>query len=530
MITPRFSSFDSLRSPVITVIAVLVAACTDLSFYKEAGNQPDPDAWDSGQSISLKITQYHDNSVATTLNNAYGITSLDLDLVLRSNRPSEKRLTAGLTVDGTLLRGYESANGLKAGTLKMLPPAFYRFRDGTSIVLPKDSKESSPYRLSVYARNELGQNLDPGRYLLPIVGAVSSRTLKEETVYVDVTVPQPYEDPDGVKLYSGKEMFTVFYLNTSMFDPRLANDMVLMTDSGNSSSPRIGIGNIVNLRTASVGYDENTSKVSIVPSNDLRYVLDHYAERVAPVQESGRKVCVCIEGGGKGVGFCNFTDAQITEFVAAAKRMVETYRLDGINLWDRNTGYGKEGLPEMNTTSYPKLIKALREALGSGKLLTVVDYKEQTEYFDDVTATGGIEVGQYIDYAWHGYNDSSEPLQVIDPWSDADYLSTKYKGTRIAGLDHKQYGTIHWSPRVHGFGFEDSAKAWVSDNKPYALFVFYDIQSNLQQGGSDGAYKYPGTLFRDAYNFRYSQDLKRLENTENNGQTSLQYGKWLKDW
>ena len=75
---------------------------------------------------------------------------------------------------------------------------------------------------------------------------------------------------------------------------------------------------------------------------------------------------------------------------------MDTYRLDGINLWDRNTGYGQEGLPPMDTTSPPLLIKKLREALGPQKLLTIVDYQEPTAYFDDTDKTGGIAVGEYI--------------------------------------------------------------------------------------------------------------------------------------
>lgn len=508
---------------------VAVAACTDLTFYGETGSQPDAATWEKEMTVSLKTKQYTENTVELTLTNEYGITSAELDLVLRSNQPAGQRLSVDLTVDGSLLRGYEAEAGLGVGTMKILPSAYYRFTDGTYISLPKGSRESSPYGLEVYARNSVGQSLAPGRYLLPIVASTSAE-LSENTVFVDVTVPEPYEDPDGVKLYSGKDMFTVCYLNTSMFDPRLANDMVLMTYYGDENSPRIGFGNIVNLRTASVGYDETTGKVSVTPSSDLRYVLEHYAERVAPVQESGRKVCICIEGGGKGIGFCNFNDDQIADFVASVKSLVDTYRLDGVNLWDRNAGYGQDGLPPMNTTSYPVLIKKLREALGSQKFLTIVDYQEPTAYFDDTEKTGGIAVGEFIDYAWHGYNDASEPLQVIDPWSEADYLSTKYTGTKIAGLDHINYGCIHWSPRVDGYGFSDSAKPWVEDNKPYAIFVFYDIQSNLQSGGSDNAYQYPGKLISSAFNRNYDQDLGRLKNTEHTGQTSLQYGKWLKDW
>lgn len=53
----------------------------------------------------------------------------------------------------------------------------------------------------------------------------------------------------------------------------------------------------------------------------------------------------------------------------------------------RSAGYGKEGMPAMNTASYPKLIKALREALGREKLLTVTVYEEPTSTFWDTQAT-----------------------------------------------------------------------------------------------------------------------------------------------
>ncbi|MEG2062006.1 MAG: glycosyl hydrolase family 18, partial [Alistipes sp.] len=119
---------------------------------------------------------------------------------------------------------------------------------------------------------------------------------------------------------------------------------------------------------------------------------------------------------GQGLGFCNMNDAQIADFVTQVKIVVNKYNLDGINLWDRNSGYGKEGMAAVNTTSYPKLIVALRAALGNERLLTVTDHEAPTESFWDTAATGGIEVGQYIDYAWSGYNDENEPQQIIDPY------------------------------------------------------------------------------------------------------------------
>ena len=45
---------------------------------------------------------------------------------------------------------------------------------------------------------------------------------------------------------------------------------------------------------------------------------------------------------------------------------------------------------------------------------------EATEYFYDVNRCGGIEVGKYIDYAWHAYDSGKEVVQIIEPW-DAEH-------------------------------------------------------------------------------------------------------------
>ena len=81
------------------------------------------------------------------------------------------------------------------------------------------------------------------------------------------------------------------------------------------------------------------------------------------------------------------------------------------------------------------LIKKLREALPD-KLLTLVDYEKPTEYFYDVNKCGGIEVGSYIDYAWHGYDSPKKNLQIINPSSEG-------RRKPIAGLDESCYGSVN---------------------------------------------------------------------------------------
>ncbi len=134
------------------------------------------------------------------------------------------------------------------------------------------------------------------------------------------------------------------------------------------------------------------------------------------------------------------TDAQIADFTQQVKNVVDLYRLDGVNLRDEGSVYGKKSLPGMNTTSYPKLIKALREALPD-MMLTLVDKGEPTKYFYDVDQCGGIEVGQYIDYAWHAYDDGKELVQIIEPW-ETDHPYSEYTRKPIAGLTPERYGSL----------------------------------------------------------------------------------------
>lgn len=515
--------------------ALLLASCTDLGVNEDTGSMPDSDEFNAGAVLSLRAGQSPDNVVTMIFTHGEG--QQTRDIYLQATRPAESGMTVTLASAGEeFVDEYSETTGID---YRLLPTAFWRFSGGDRLDIAAGAEESQMNTLTIFAVNTLGNVLEPGRYLLPIVGSSLTEELSDSTVFVDVTVSEPYTDPDGYELYTGNDMFTVFYINTSSFDPRLANDMTIGFYQ-DGTYEYYGIGNIVNLRTSSVGYDSSTGKVSVTPSADLRYVLEHYAERVQPVQDSGRKVCICIEGGGQGIGFCNFTDAQIDDFVASVKRLVDTYPIDGINLWDRNTGYDRateNGFPEMNTTSYPKLIKALREALGPDRLLTLVDYEEPTGYFWDREATGGIEVGRYIDYAWSGYCSENEPVQIVDPWHQGmSPVSELHPRQPIAGLDAKYYGCIH----ATWYTSEDTAQSekiedWVKNGyRQNGISVFYDIRSIRQDKFEGSTWANPAYVLDmleiNDY-FRIGMSVGRLLNTPDpNNPSWNQYDKWVKDW
>ena len=499
-------------------------SCTDITINNDKRGT-NPDSRDTY--TSLYAERVTGQSIAMTLTLGDTADSEEADLYIRSSLPFEKNGTVWLDFAGEdFVKEYSESKGIE---YRLLPAAYYKFRYGNSIEISSGGMESDRNSLTVSTTDMFGNIIAPGRYLLPVIAdGTGICELDKNTVLIDLTVREPYTDPDGYELYTGKDLVTIFYVNTSMFDPRLANDMVIMTDWGDSKAPQYGIGNIVNLRSSSVNYDIATGKVSFLPSNDLRYVLEHYTERVLPVQESGRKVCVCIEGGGKGIGFCNFTDEQIADFTASVKRMVDTYGLDGVNLWDRNTGYGKEGCPEMNTTSYPKLIRELRKDLGPDKLITVTDYEAPTAYFNNTEATGGVAVGEYIDYAWHGYYDNSEPMQVVDPWNQGlEFVSSIHPRQPFAGLDRNRYGVIHGSPRKYKNGIFDDMETWHSAGYYNGIIVFSELRSNIQDQ-YEGNIQYPGDIIQQLLNNdgkRFGQNIQRLVVKNATG-----YGKWLKDW
>ena len=89
--------------------------------------------------------------------------------------------------------------------------------------------------------------------------------------------------------------------------------------------------------------------------------------------------------------------------------------------------YGMNGHPAANATSYPKLIKALRESLGKTKLITVTITGDPAGSLASEAA--GIRAGEYIDYAWTWVN-----TKIMNPWEDSSIEKP------IAGLDKSQYG------------------------------------------------------------------------------------------
>ena len=536
-----FSLQTGIATLLCTAALAGLMACDADTVEQQGGKLPDKEPLEtvsgmlrsgnsSEKTIDVLLTEGSDGFV---MRNFY----------FQQTKPASDGLSLDAWIDATLLDDYNAAEEVER---TLLPEANYEFPDGKALDLSPEAQRSALKRIKFSATG-----LAAGEYVLPLTVAGQDAPDANKTLYYNVSVRQPYTDEYA--LHDGHDLFFVFYINTNDFQPLLAQDYIMRKKlaRGTTVAWYDAVGNIINLRTVMLDYDAAIGRALLNLGNDMRYVLDHAVKYIRPLQEHGSKVCISIEGSGKGLGFCNLTDGQIVDFVAQVKTVVEEFGIDGINLWDRGSEYGKEGMPAMNTASYPKLIKALREALGGEKLLTVTVYEEPTSTFWDTQATGGIAVGDYIDYAWSGYNRESEVPQLLDPWHPELAYVSDYTQKPIANLPKERYGCINFpiystssmeiGTAINQILYTDMLD-WVPNYKPNNIIVFNDLHTNLQ----DNYEAYWDTMFaecctvmdsenryllgsRNGYSYLF--DNNRLGTLPNEaGGWIGGYGKWKKDW
>lgn len=430
----------SLRSGLFGLAAAMsLIACTDEEVTYKVGQLPDEEAMTTVTGVLRSSKSLRDRVPVHLTEGDEDVVSDKIYYKLTQAAPQAMTLTAA--PDLTLVEVYNIANRTN---LTPLPAANIRLSNNGKIAVPAGARMSDKIELTIESKG-----LEPGIYLMPVVVDATENGTGQQVLYYGITVREFDENiyQDGDDLYNielDTEWTTVFYLNTGEVQAHYADYVAWEKQDMNTfeSVYRASLGNIVNLRIAQVGYDPDSKRALFSLTSDLRYTVEHADKYIRQMQDKGRKVCVCIEGGGSGLGFCNMTDAQIADFAEQVKIFITTYRLDGVNLWDRGSGYGKEGMPAVNTASYPKLIRALRAALPD-KMLTVVDYEEPTESFYDTNLTDGIAVGELIDYAWHGYVSENEPIRFINPYNQFTSYEQVYSRKPFAGLEESRYGNVN---------------------------------------------------------------------------------------
>ena len=517
---------------------LLLAGCTEEPISYGAGQEPDGEALET-VSGTLRSCKSLRNRIPVRLAEGYEDDVAD-QVYYRLNTTTSQPVTVTVLPDLSLVGAYNDANQTN---LQPFPTENVSIGNGGTLTVAAGTAVSDPLEVTFSA-----DGLTPGTYLLPLALQTDADAAEGQALYYGITVREFDENlfqqgDNSWEIPLDTEWMTVFYVNTSEVQAHYADYVALETVQKDEfkTTTQASLGNIIVLRIAQVDYDAASQRVIFAPTSDLFYTLEHSDKYIAPMKDKGRKICVCIEGAGKGVGFCNMTDAQIADFVAQVKAFVETYDLDGVNLWDRGTGYGKEGMPAMNTSSYPKLIKAMREAMPD-KLLTVVDHEAPTDYFWDTAATGGIAVGDYIDYAWHGYVSEDEPIVFCDPYNHSSMFSQVHPRKAIPGLDKSCYGTVNvpFYPEGSELRKDSNLDLWMLNTIMWGLersnniIVFDDLAlpaANIQESGCTGmigafymCLQYDETLSEKCLYYVMTRIPGVYRNSEKN------YDTFAKDW
>ena len=243
--------------------------------------------------------------------------------------------------------------------------------------------------------------------------------------------------------------YVVAYLNPSWIDPRACLEMALQytymqnVDPYDYKEEYYELIDGVTLIGGSVGYDAESKMPELKLDGNLFHVLRGADKYLKPLQDAGVDVMLEITGGGMGIGFCNLDDAQRAELVEQIRKTVVRYGLDGVNLDDEISGYGREGMPAIDPASYAKFIRDLRTALGKDKLITLTDIGEPSATLYETRE--GIEAGTYLDYAWTGLG-----WTFTDPYKEGT-------GT-IAGLPREKYGRFTARFRDTSYSNEEQMK------------------------------------------------------------------------
>ena len=480
---------------LVLLLKIGVTGCTEETISMNADRMPDETAMDNIAG-ALRNTTTLTNKAFIELTE--GDESATEEIFYSLSQSAGSRLTVTAVVNEKLVEDYNEENNSKLNTL---PAGNVEFENGGVLSIDAGEQKSAKIKFTI---STAGLNTDTP-YLLPLTmeeipTGVKVDTKKQVLYYIvnirkRITTCYPnnqYEQIDMPPMLP--DAFVVFYVNTSTYQPLIADVYGIQKINQIDYTQTLhNIGSIVNLRIVTMDYESATGRALLNLSSDIRDVLEKADKFIRPLQEHGRKVCLSIENGNKGFGFCNLNDMQLADFVQQVKNVVELYRLDGINLWDKVSTYNKEGMFAMNTVSYPKLIKALRDALPE-KLLTVVDKGEATEYFYDVSRCGGIEVGGYIDYAWHGYFSSTEELQIINPNLDGSVQTySKYTRRSIAGLTETRYGCVNVpryssnDPNIRNRAADIICKWKSGGNKKSNILIYGDDLIGNEYGDRENA-------------------------------------------
>lgn len=485
----------------LLLAAAFITACSEEEFTREAGTVP------GEETLTGVSAELYRPAVGSRIR----LSDADATdvLRLRLSQPSVQDVSATLAVDADKLDAYNKERGTE---YELFPAENVVLEANGTITVPAGETESADFTVTLERKE-----VEKGEYLLPLSATVGSgEQARQMTMYYLVAVYEvaPESKPE-------KWNFMPFiYVNTEEMNPLIAAQYeVTVIDQFTFESYTVDWGGVTVLRQSEIRLENGHARLMLGP--DLQYVLDNCEAYVNPLQRAGHKVQICVQGGGTGLGFRNMTDTQIDELVFQIKDVCSKYPIDGINFFDTEAGYDKEGAPEIIPSSYAKLLKATKEALGSERLVTIACDTESTDELSVVQ--NGISAGKWVDYAYPGIFD-----EIIDPWTDDALLKP------LAGIGNNKYGFLTMQTHDTSWNNQHLEPMMMAINELYFskpecsnAFAFWDIpacRAGIEQGGAE-AFRYVWYGITDwmmtGNNMAYDGQIKP---------GSSGYGRFQKDW
>lgn len=323
-----------LRTSALCLTLAAMAACDAEDFTRTAGDIPGKDDLANVGGV-LRREKTPDQISALKLSEEQTTTDA---VFYQLTQPAAADVTVTVDADATLVDEY---NKDKQGDAKLtlFPLENVTFEGGKTLTVKRGEK-TSPALTVTLSR----EGVEKGAYLLPLRATVANNDMspseKDQVIYyrilVGEIVPETQLDAYAFKI--------VGYVNTEEMNPLMGTKFYAETFDPDFNTITQTWIDIEVLRPAALKFDKTTRRAMLDIGPDLQYVLSNRDKYLMPLQKSSRKVLICITGGNTGLGFCNMTDEQTADFVFQLKYVVETYKLDGVNYFDIEASYGKDGI------------------------------------------------------------------------------------------------------------------------------------------------------------------------------------------
>lgn len=497
-----------LETLFLCLLAVIgLSGCEENTITALAGQMPETGALDESFAV-LSSTSYAENEVLLDINKAASTDACCLKLT----RPATQTMSFTVAIDSSMVKSYNETHD----TDYPIFPEEEVTLSSQTLTLEVGKMQSSTIEITVNY-NELHE---PGIYLLPV-------KVKKDSG--DAAVAEKYQClfylinvwPEFSKnkyTLRNKEYVQIGYLDPEVLNPLIINELYLGVKTIRPATPYWHdiLFDIVNLQGATLKKDAQKN-IKLDIKEDLNYILINKTKYIAPLQAQKHKVCLSITGSGDGTGFSNLTGNECSSLIYQIKSIVEHYKLDGVNILDRNLLYNLSINKLPSTKNLIYFMAGLRKAL-PGKVITLAISEETPAEVDQVI--DDIKLGDLVDYAW-----ADEQNDAVNPWLD----DSQYK--IIAGLEKAQWGVAVTKPtsnddenrRVHE-RTREIAKDGV--NK---VFVHYLVRN---KAGLETTFS---TFWRLGAAINWPLDIKANKWYSAEIECPIEYldihsSVWLKDW